>query len=114
MELARDHAGVSRGVAPRVGDGMFKENQDAGLFTKVARINEDRASLEQLPLAFEDEVECGVEEGVAWANECCKGLAGDADEVFLEGDAFVAVENGRASADLAIAGAGRRGNASDS
>ena len=57
-------------------------------------------------MAFEREVECRIEQWMAWAHEGRERLALRRDQILLEGDPLVAREYGIARADLTVAVAG--------
>lgn len=66
-------------------------------------------SSHHVAVSFEGEVDRGVEEGVAGADECSQRLSLRCDERFFEGDPLVARKHGLTGADQPVAAAdGRR------
>ncbi len=60
---------------------------------RVALVHQHRAALQQIAVALEREVEGGVEQRVARADEGGERLARRRDQLLLEGDALVAREH---------------------
>ncbi len=54
-------------------------------------------------MPLDDEVERGIEQRMAWADESGQWLAGDANQVLLEGDSLVTLQDGLAAPDLPVA-----------
>src|SRR5262249_57874571 len=63
---------------------------------------EDRAALRQAGVPLDDEIEGGIEQRMAGADEGGQRLARLADQLLLEGDPLVALEHGLPAADLPI------------
>ncbi|OQB38220.1 MAG: hypothetical protein BWY09_01407 [Candidatus Hydrogenedentes bacterium ADurb.Bin179] len=98
----RQHAGIL--------NGMFEEEQDPRLRAGVPCVHKYRAALQEVAVAFQGQVQHGIQQGVSGTDEGGHGLALGRDKVFFKGDAFVAGENGFAHADLAVPVAHRRGD----
>ena len=69
----------------------------------VALVDEDRAALQQVAVTFQDQVDDGVEQRMARADESRQGLPGRGDQRLLEHDPFVAGEDWRAGPDQPVA-----------
>ena len=86
---------------------MLEVEQHARLSPWVALVDQHRAALEQVAMAFEREVDDRVEQRMAWADEGGQRLALRRHQVLLEGDALVARQHRLADADQAVAVAHR-------
>lgn len=91
-------------------DRVLEEEEHAWRGAGVALVDQHRAALDQVALALERQVEHGVEQRVAGADEGGERLAGRRDQRLFEGDALVACEHRITGADLAVAVAHRRGD----
>ena len=111
MELLCDDLVVAVAIGAAVLDRLVQGDEDAQAVALIARINQDRALLHQIAVALEDEVDRGVEQRVAGADEGRDRGPGDLG--LVEADALVAREHRRASADLAVALAQRARHAGD-
>ena len=69
----------------------------------VALVDEDRAALEQVAVAFQDQVDDGVEQRMARTDESRQRLPGRGDQRLLEHDPFVAGEGWLAGPDHPVA-----------
>lgn len=103
----------ARGQEARILDGMFEEEDHARIHARVALVHQHRAAPQQIAVALEREVEGGVEQRVARADEGGERLARRRDQLLFEGDALVLREYGIARADLTVAVAHRRGHVGD-
>ena len=84
-------------------DTVVEDAEHARAQTEVLLIHKNRATLQEIAVRFEREVERGVQERVPWTDECGKGLALRRDERLLEHDSFVSLENRLTNADLPVA-----------
>ena len=109
----RDGAALARRQQARVLDGVLEVEEHARARAGVALVHQHRAALQEIAVALEREVERGVEQRVARADEGRERLALRRDQVLLEGDALVARQHRIARADLAVAVAHRRGHVGD-
>ena len=96
-------AAIPGSVDPGVLDGVFEVEQRSGLVAFVRVIDQDRTAFQQVAVPLDDEVERGIEQRMAWADEGRQWLAGNADKGLLEGDPLVALQDGLAAADLPVA-----------
>ena len=109
----RDGAALARWQQARVLDGVLQGEEHARARAGVALVHQHRAALQQIAMALEREVERGVEQRVARADEGRERLALRRDQVLLEGDALVARKHRIARTDLAVAVAHRRRDVGD-
>ena len=79
----------------------------------VTLIHQDRAPAQQITVALKREVDRGVQQRMAGAQERGQGLALRGDECLLERDALVARQHGLANANQAVPVAHRRGDVGD-
>ena len=101
VELPGDDLVTAVAVGAAVLDRLVEGDEDAQAVALIARIDQDRALLHQIAVALEGEVDGGVEQRVAGADE--GGDRGPGDMGLVEADALVAREDRRAGADLAVA-----------
>jgi hypothetical protein len=99
------HAGVL--------DRMFEEDQHARACSEVALVDEHHTAAQQIAVALPSDVDDGIEQRVARADEGGRGLADGRYERLLERDALVARHDGLADADQPIAIALRHRNVGD-
>ena len=88
---------------------MLQVEKHARGRARVALIHQHRAAAQEIAVAFERQVERGIQQRVAGADEGRQGLARRRDEGFLEGDALVARQHRFTDANEAIAVADGRG-----
>jgi hypothetical protein len=100
-------------VAGGILNGVLQVEQHARRRPEVAFIHQHGAALQQVAVAFQGEVDDGVEQRVAGADEGRQRLALGRDEGFLEGDALITRQHGFADADEAIPVAHRGRNMGD-
>ena len=97
---------VRRSPLPRatgVLQGVLQVEEHAWCRARIALVHQHRATAQEVAVAFERQVERGVQQRVAGADEGRQGLALRRDEGFLEGDALVARQHRFTDADEAIA-----------
>ena len=82
---------------------MLDGEEHAGRRAVVALVDEDRAALEQVAVAFQGQVDDGVEQRMARADESRQRLPGRGDQRLLEHDPFVAGEDWLAGPDHPVA-----------
>ena len=92
---------------------MLQVEKNPGGGSDVAVVHEDRPPPQQVAMALQCEVNRGVQQGMAWAQERGQRLALRCDEVLFEGNALVARQNGFAHTDQAVPVAHWRGNMRD-
>ena len=103
-----DDPALARSREARVLDRVLDVEQHARLGPGVALVDQHRAALEQVAVAFEGEVDdVAVEQRMARADEGGQRLAVRRDQRLLEGDALVARQHRLADADQAVAVAHR-------
>ncbi len=81
---------------------MFQVKERPDLFAVVGFIDKHRAPLHQIPIAFEDQVDGGVQQRVAWTNE--RGNGRFVDLILFEADALITLKQRLSKPDLAVAG----------
>src|SRR2546421_12426806 len=113
LHLARDHAAITGAVGASILNGVLQIHQRPRLFARIVGIYQHRPSLEEIPVALQHEINSGVEEGMAGAEEDSKRLAGHRDQRFLEGDTLIAWQHRLTRADLAVTGANDSGYVGD-
>jgi hypothetical protein len=86
---ARDGAAFTGWKEAGILYGVFEEEQDAGVCSGVAFVDQDSAALEEVSVPFEREVEDCVKQRVPGTNECRQRLSWGRDEVLFEYDSFV-------------------------
>src|SRR5438034_9308130 len=89
---------------------MFEIEQDAWLCPLVAFVDENSSTTQQIPVALQREIECGIQKRMAWADKCCKGLTLGRDQILFESNSFVTLQNRVATADQPIPVADRSRN----
>ena len=94
-------------------DGVLQVEEHARLRARVALVHQHRAALEQVAVALQGQVDGGVEQRMAGADEGGQRLARRRDQLLLEGDALVARQHRLADADQAVAVADRRRHVGD-
>ena len=95
----RDDAPIAGTGDAGVLQGMLDGEEHTGRRAVVALVDEDRAALEQVAVAFQDQVDDGVEQRMAWTDESRQRLPGRGDQRLLEHDPFVAGEDWLAGPD---------------
>src|SRR5881628_3133540 len=88
---------------------MIEVKEHAGLIACVALVHQRSASPQEIAVAFQGEVDCGIQQWVAGTYECSEHLALRRDKGFLEDDALVAREHWLADTDQTVAVTHRRG-----
>jgi len=69
---------------------MLQVEERPDSFPGVARVHQHRPAPEEIPIAFHDEIDRRVEQGVTGADEGGEGLTRHGNEALLERDALVA------------------------
>ena len=95
----RDDAPIAGTGDAGVLQGVLDGEEHAGRRAVVALVDEDRAALEQVAVAFQGQVDDGVEQRMARADESRQGLPGRGDQRLLEHDPFVTGEDRLAGPD---------------
>ena len=94
-------------------NGVLEEEKDTRARAGIALVHEHRAALQQIAVALKREVEHGIEQRMARADESSERLPLWRDQLFLECDALVARQHGIARADLPVAVSHRRRDVGD-
>ena len=94
-----DNATLARAREAGILDCVFEVEEHAWLHSGVALVHQDGAAFQQVAVAFQGEVDDRVEQRMAWANKCCQRLALRRDQRLLEGDTFIARQDGVPNAD---------------
>src|SRR5581483_7852940 len=113
LQLTGNDASVAGAIGPRVLDGVLEIEQHTRGIAVIVGIDQDRSILQEVAIAFEDEIDRSVEQGVARAHERRERLPGNADEVLLEGDPLVALEDRFPDAHEAVAASDDRRHVGD-
>ena len=56
-------------------DGVFQDRTAHAAGARVAFVDQDRAAAEQITMAFQGQVQRGIEQGMAWAHKSRQRLA---------------------------------------
>src|SRR6202158_1942763 len=86
----RDDTALARTGKARILNAVLQVEEHAWVRASIALIDQHRTTAQQIAVAFQREIDGGVEQRVAWADECSERLALRGNERLLEGDAFVA------------------------
>ena len=105
--LGDDAPLAATGYAP-VLQGVLDGEEHAGRLAVVALVDEDRAPLQQIAVAFERQVDDGVEQRMARADEGRQRLARRCDQWLLEHDPLVAGKHRLADPGRAVTPPNRR------
>ena len=79
---------VSRSGHVRVLDRMFEVKDDAWCCPEVAFIDEDGPAMQQIPVALQRQIECGIQQRMARAYKCGQGLTLGGDQILLKDNSF--------------------------
>lgn len=101
-------------VGAAVLDRVLDVEEDSHILAaRLACVNEHGPATQEVPVAFENDVYRGVQERMPRADERGERLAGNADELLVEGHALVSGQDGLVRANLPIAVAQDRGYVRD-
>lgn len=103
LNLAGDHAPVAVPVCTRIAYGVLQKDEHPQLIVHGRLVDQDRTLPEQVAIAFKNQIDHGIEQRMAGADELRHGLARHVDQVLLEGKAFIARKDRIARADDPIA-----------
>src|SRR5881409_3652954 len=76
----------------------------------VAFVDENSSATQQIPVALQREIECGIQKRMAWTDKCRKGLTLGRDQILFESNSLVTLQDRIAAADQPIPVADRSGN----
>ena len=102
LQPARNDAAIAGPVGAGVLDRVFEVQQSAGRFACGRFINQDRSSYKQVTMAFQHQVDGGVEKWMARTHKRSQGLARNGDKGFLESDSLVPGQDWLSSADGSV------------
>ena len=111
--LLGDRAAVAILEQARVLDGVLQIKEHARRRAGVALVHQHRAAPQKVAVALERQVERGIEQRMAGADESGERLALRRDQRLLKGDALVARQYRLARSDQAVAVAHRRRDMGD-
>src|SRR5439155_438121 len=97
-----DHAAFAKPRQACVLNGVLEVEEQARLHPRIALVHQYGPSSQQITMPLDHEIESGVEERVAGADEGGQRLALRRDERFLEHDALVARQHRLADADQTV------------
>jgi hypothetical protein len=81
---------------------VFESENRAWACAWVSFVHEDGTVPEYLTISFEDKINDSLEERMSRANERSKRFAREGDQIFFEGNALVAAQDGLADSDEPI------------
>ena len=113
LQLPGDHAAVAGLVGASVLDGVLQIEERADCFARVVGVHQDRAALQEVPIALQDEIDGCGEEWLARTDERGQRLAGNGAEGLLEGDPLILAQDGLADADQTVPLADQGGHVGD-
>jgi hypothetical protein len=102
LQAAGYDASAAAALHGRILYRMLQVEQRSRLLSNVVVVDENRALLEQVPVALSEQVNGRVEQRVARTHEGGQRFAGSADERLVEGDPFIARRYRIADADDSV------------
>src|ERR1700686_2141866 len=94
---------LTRWQEARILNCVLKSEQHTRASAEVALINQHSAALQKIAMTLEREIKNGVQQLVSGADEVRESLTRLCDQIFLEGDAFIARKYWIARPDLTVA-----------